>query len=99
MEFNSLVDYLNSNKLLLSLVYVILSFIFAFIIDQVFIRVFRTIVKKSKTDLDDQIVEVLHKPLYYTILLFGLSVSIKLLGPSESLMFYIDGLFKTIIIL
>ena len=99
MEFNSLVDSLNNNKLLLSLVYVVLSFLFAFIIDQIFIRVFRTIVKKSKTNLDDQIVEVLHKPLYYTILLFGLSISIKLLNPSELLMFYVDGLFKTIIII
>ncbi len=98
MEFNSLVDSLNNNKILLSLVYVALSFILAFIIDQVFIRVFRTIVKRSKTNLDDQIVEVLHKPLYYTILFFGISVSIKLLGPSELLIFYIEGIFKTIII-
>lgn len=98
MEFNSLVDSLNSNKLILALVYVILSFVFAFLIDQIFIRLFRTIVKKSKTNLDDQIVEVLHKPLYYSILLFGLSLSIKLLNPAEILVFYIDGLFKTIII-
>ena len=98
MEFINLVDTLNDNKLLLSLIYVLLSFIFAFIIDQVFIRVFRTVVKKSKTNIDDQIVEVLHKPLYFTILFFGLSISIKLLGPSELLMFYIDASFKTIII-
>ena len=89
MEFINLVDALNDNKLLLSLIYVFLSFIFAFIIDQVFIRVFRTVVKKSKTNIDDQIVEVLHKPLYFTILFFGLSISIKLLGPSELLIFYI----------
>ena len=98
MEFINLVDTLNDNKLLLSLIYVLLSFIFAFIIDQVFIRVFRTLVKKSKTNIDDQIIEVLHKPLYFTILFFGLSISIKLLGPSELLMFYIDASFKTIII-
>jgi len=99
MDFNSLVNTLNNNKILLALVYVVLSFLFAFIIDQIFIRIFRTIVKKSKTSLDDQIVEVLHKPLYYSILLFGLSLSIKLLNPSDLLIFYIDGFFKTIIII
>ena len=99
MDFNSLVYTLNNNKILLALVYVVLSFLFAFIIDQIFIRIFRTIVKKSKTSLDDQIVEVLHKPLYYSILLFGLSLSIKLLNPSDLLIFYIDGFFKTIIII
>lgn len=99
MDFNSLVNALNNNKILLALVYVVLSFLFAFIIDQIFIRIFRTIVKKSKTSLDDQIVEVLHKPLYYSILLFGLSLSIKLLNPSDLLIFYIDGFFKTIIII
>lgn len=99
MDFNSLVNALNNNKILLALVYVVLSFLFAFVIDQIFIRIFRTIVKKSKTSLDDQIVEVLHKPLYYSILLFGLSLSIKLLNPSDLLIFYIDGFFKTIIII
>ena len=83
MEFNNLLDALNQNKPLLALVYVIISFIAAFIIDQIFIRVFRAIVKKSQTSLDDQIVEVLHKPLYYSILFFGLNISIKLLDLPE----------------
>ena len=70
MDFNSLLDELNNNKPLLALVYILISFIAAFVIDQIFIRVFRTIVKKSQTSLDDEIIEVLHKPLYYSILFF-----------------------------
>ena len=62
MEFNSLIEQLNQNKPLIALVYIFSSFVIAFIVDQIFIRVFRAIVKKSQTTLDDEIIEVLHKP-------------------------------------
>ena len=98
MEFNNLLEALNSNKPLLALVYVIVSFIIAFIIDQIFIRVFRAIVKKSKTSLDDKIVEVLHKPLYYSILFFGINISINLLSLPDTAIYLIAGILKTLII-
>jgi len=99
MEFNSLIEQLNQNKPLLALVYVFSSFIIAFIIDQIFIRVFRTIVKKSKTTLDDEIIEVLHKPLYYSILFFGFNISINLLDLPELAIYSIAGILKTLIII
>ena len=98
MEFNNLLEALNSNKPLLAFVYVIVSFIIAFIIDQIFIRVFRAIVKKSKTSLDDKIVEVLHKPLYYSILFFGINISINLLSLPDTAIYLIAGILKTLII-
>ena len=99
MEFNNLLESLNQNKPLLALVYIIISFIAAFVIDQIFIRVFRAIVKKSQTTLDDQIIEVLHKPLYYSILFFGLNVSVKLLELPEIAVYSIAGVLKTLIII
>ena len=98
MEFSSLIESLNNNKLLLAVIYLVLSFIGAFIIDKIFISVFRALVKKSKSDLDDKIVEVLHKPLYYSILFFGLNLSIKLLDLPETVVYSLVGIFKTLII-
>jgi len=99
MDFKSLLQELNNNKPLLALVYIFISFIAAFVIDQIFIRVFRTIVKKSQTSLDDEIIEVLHKPLYYSILFFGLNISIKLLDLPEMVIFSVAGGLKTLIII
>ena len=99
MEFSSLIESLNNNKPLLALVYVIISFIFAFIIDKIFIHFFRGLVKKSKSDLDDKIVEILHKPLYYSILFFGFNLSIKLLDLPEIVIYSSVGVFKTLIVI
>tara|TARA_B100001964_G_C14226642_1_gene597963 strand:+ start:123 stop:1217 length:1095 start_codon:yes stop_codon:yes gene_type:complete len=99
MEFNNLLETLNNNKPVLALIYIILSFIAAFIIDKIFIRFFRTIVKKSTTNLDDKIVEILHKPLYYSILFFGLNLSVQLLNFPDVIVYSLVGICKTLIII
>ena len=83
MEINNLLEKIYAIKPLLAFLYVFLSFISAFIIDKIFISFFKTLVKKSKTDLDDKIVDAIHRPLYYTILFFGFSIAIKLLNLPE----------------
>ena len=58
---------------------------------------------KSTTDLDDKILETLHRPLYFSILFFGFSIAIELLlntyelDPSVS--FIINGLLSSAIII
>ena len=98
MEFTSLIDSLNNNKLLISFVYFVLSFICAFVIDKIFISFFRALVKKSKSDLDDKIIEVLHTPLYYSILFFGLNLSVRLLNLPDIAIYTFVGILKTLII-
>jgi len=99
MEFNSLIKTLSDNQTFLAFVYVISSFILAFIIDKVFFRFLRVLVVRSKSDLDDKIIEVFHKPLYYSILFFGFTLSVKLLNLPVSLVYYSEGLLKTFIII
>ena len=65
MELSNLLNNLSENKPLLALIYTILSFIGAFIIDKIFISFLKIIVKRSTTDLDDKLIDTLHKP--YTI--------------------------------
>ena len=70
MDLSNLLNNLSENKPLLALIYTILSFIGAFIIDKIFISFLKIIVKRSKTDLDDKLIDTLHKPIYYSILFF-----------------------------
>jgi len=69
------------------------------VIDKIFISVFRALVRKSNTDLDDKIVEVIHKPLYYSILFFGFNIAIKLLVLPENVIFSFIGILKTIVVI
>ena len=99
MNLDNLFENLYSNKPLLAFCYVVLSIISAFIIDKIFISVFRVLVRKSNTDLDDKIVEVVHKPLYYSMLFFGFNIAIKLLILPENVIFCLIGILKTIIVI
>jgi len=99
MELNNLLEKISENKPLLAFLYVVFSFVAAFIIDRIFISIFRTLVRKSKSDLDDRIVEAIHKPLYYSILFFGFSVAVKLLDLPEVLVFSFVGILKSIIVI
>jgi len=99
MELNNLIDYLSNHKPLLALIYIIASFIGALIIDKIFISFLKIVVKKSKTDLDDKIIDTIHKPLYYSILFFGFSIALKLLDLPENVIFSLIGILKTIIVI
>ena len=85
-------DNITSNKPLLATIYVIFSLIMAFIIDRIFISMFKALVKKSKTEIDDKILDFIHKPIFYSILFFGLNIAINLLGFSDVISFYINGI-------
>ena len=99
MDLDNLLNNLFDNKPLLALCYVILSILSAFIIDKIFISFFRMLVKKSNTDLDDKIVEVIHKPLYYSILFFGFNIAINLLALPDYVIFTFIGVLKSIIVI
>ncbi len=97
-----LIQYYNvvlSNPALKTIVLVFLSIAFAKAIDKIFTLIFKKIVNKTKTSLDDRILELLHKPIFYSILFIGFTVAAK----SGSLPGYVDfalvGIFKTITIL
>ena len=79
---------------------VVLSIIFAKLIDIIFVSVFHRIVKKTNNEIDDKIIEIIHKPIYYSFLFVGLriAISIQSLALSENIIFIISSIFKTMAI-
>ena len=75
------------------------SIVIAKVTDWIFVGFFRRWSSKTKTNLDDSIVNFLHKPIFYSILFFGFSTGVNLLGLPEFLNFAILGIFKTVTIL
>ena len=61
--------------------------------------IFKKFVDKTETKLDDRILQLLHKPIFYSILFFGFSTGVNLLGLPEYINFAILGVFKTATIL
>ena len=76
------------------------SMIIAKIIDFIFTSLLSRVVSRTNNDIDDKMVKIIHKPIYYTFLFIGLrfAISIKSLGFSETIIFIFSGILKTIAI-
>tara|TARA_B100001250_G_scaffold352962_1_gene326025 strand:+ start:1004 stop:2059 length:1056 start_codon:yes stop_codon:yes gene_type:complete len=87
------------NPFIRSALIIVASIIMAKLTDWIFVGIFKRWSSKTKTTLDDNIVNFLHKPIFYSILFFGFSTGVNLLGLPEYINFAILGLFKTATIL
>jgi len=98
-QFNQIIDLLKSNIYILAVFYVLLSFILASIVDKIIIGIIKKVVQKSKTDLDDKLVDIFHIPIYKSILFLGFYIAINSLLLPQKINFIFIGVLKSIIVL
>ncbi len=67
---------------------VLLFIVLAKITDILVNRVFRRFAKFTKSDVDNRIIDVIHRPIYLTIILVGCVFAIKYLKASTDVVFY-----------
>jgi len=95
IQFTEIVN----SPILLTGFLIVLSFLFAKISDFVFSFLIKKIVAKTSSDIDNQIVDYLHKPIYYSILFVGLTLTLETLEQiPNSIGYIILGIFKSITI-
>lgn len=76
--------------------------VFAFVIvakaaDLFVDKVLRRFTRFTKSKIDDRIIDVIHRPIYLTIILIGILIAIAYLKPSPRVIFYADGILYSII--
>ena len=103
MNFNKdhLLDLLSRiapNRYLQALLIILLFLALAKVVDVVMTRFVRTWIEKTRMKLDDQILDILHKPVFLSIILFGLSLASERLAFKETINFITLGGLKTIAI-
>ena len=77
---------------------VLFSIIAAKLFDWIVTSVLKRVTKRTKTTFDDKLVSILHRPIFYSILFFGLNFSITFLEFPIELHYILSGIFKTITI-
>ena len=92
-------NMLIANHLIRSAIIIFGSIIMAKIADLVFTGILKRITSKTETDLDDQIINLLHWPIFYSILFIGFSMAVKTATLPEYIDFALVGIFKTATIL
>ena len=95
---NFVINYIKDTQILLFVIYIVLSFIFAFIINKIFISILTKIIKRTKTDIDDKLVDIIHPAIYKTILYIGFYIALGTVAFPEKVDFVLKGLIKSIIV-
>ena len=97
-ELGKYYNLIISNHFLKSASLVLLSIVFAKLVDVVFTIIFKKMVDKTSTKLDDKILHLLHKPIFYSILFIGFSLSVKTASLPDYIDYTMTGIFKTVTI-
>lgn len=87
----SSISYVNA---LVSLVIFILM---AKVADLLVDKVLRRFSKFTKTDLDDRIIDLTHRPIFYTVIIAGSVVAISYLSPPPRVVFYTAGILYSVL--
>ncbi len=90
---------ISPNRYLQALLVTLLFFGLAKILDVIITRVIKRWIVKTKLTLDDEIIDIFHKPIFVSVILFGLAVATELLELNETLNMFTLGSLKTVAIL
>lgn len=74
----------------------VLALLAAYILTAVFRAVFGRLVRRTQVSFDDQIIKIIRAPLFYSILVLGLSLAVALMPVGEGMQGVIYAVFKTV---
>ncbi len=60
-------------------------------------KVLRRFTRFTKTDIDDRIIDLIHRPIFLTIIIIGVVLAISSLKPAPDVFFYISGIFYSVL--
>lgn len=97
-QFLDLVAQIVPNRYLQSLLIIVVFALLAKIVDMIMTRFLERLLKKTKFTLDEQILEIFDRPIFVTIMLFGLALATDRLKLSQSVNFVTLSGLKTVAI-
>ncbi len=85
-----------ADTVLRAIIIVVGSVLVGFLFDKLGARLMLMLAGKTETDLDDKIVAVLHKPIFWTVFLVGATWAVYALNLAKPVPYIIHGLIKTV---
>jgi small-conductance mechanosensitive channel len=89
---------ISPNRYLQAVLIIVLFVVLAKITDTIMTRIIMRLLKKTKFTFDDQILDIFHKPIFLSIMIFGLTLATERLGFSEKVNFVTLSALKTVVI-
>jgi len=91
-----LLDLFNSNQYASAFIILAASVLAAALTDWIITRILLRIAARTKTNLDDEIIRALHRPLFLTVVLIGASLALRRIIPEKNITVIYDGIFMTV---
>ena len=98
-EYKELLFTLIQNSVIQAVLYIFGSIIAAKLVDWAISFILSRMADRTKSSIDDRIIQILHRPIYYSILFVGLGISARLFNLPEIITFVLLGAFKSIAII
>jgi small-conductance mechanosensitive channel len=94
-------DYLNSfdSPALTAAVILCFYIIAAKAADIITNRVLRRLARVTESHIDDRIIDLLHRPVFFTVIIFGVIHSIEIVKAPERVVYYSNGMLYTVLAL
>ena len=92
----SVIEKIQNNPHLYALTFLVGAILVGLIVDIVVTRVLRRLVAKTKTTLDDVVIDSVRSPLFVSIVFAGISLAVAHLEPSDTVLYVVQGLLITI---
>ena len=99
---DNITDFINILKEYPSIYFIVLVLISAFSAkasDWILSGIILRFAKQTQTTFDDKLVDALHKPIYYSVFFLGLSFSVNAVSLPDSLLFLLEGVFKSLTVI
>ena len=73
-------DVFQGNPYLEAAAIIVLSLLVAKSVDLIITRIFSRLAARTKTDFDDRLIALIHRPVFLTVLMIGIALAILRLG-------------------
>ena len=90
--------FMNESKLVGAIVIVVAFAILAWLADFLINRVLTALVRKSKFRLDDQILEIVHRPVWISVVLVGAIAAVQWISPRPPFTFILTALLQSLLV-
>ncbi len=97
-HFFELLKQVAPNRYLQAVLIIVIFFLAAKIIDLILSRIIARLLKKTAITTDDQILDIFRKPIYISILIFGLIQATSRIGFPHIVYFVTTGILQTMLI-
>lgn len=88
---------ISSSPYINAILSIVVFIIVAKIVDIFVDKVLRRFVRFTKSDVDDRIIDIIHRPIYLTIVLIGCILAVIYLKPSSGVIFYSNNTLYSLV--